>query len=252
MINETLYYLILFSVGFIASIVNTLAGGGSLLTLPVLIFLGLPSNVANGTNRILILINSIVGTAGYKSKGVSTFPFNIYLGISALFGAIIGAEIAIEMKAEIFNRILSIVMIIFGLIIILKRNYDIETITERVTGKYFWISIIAFFFIGIYGGFINAGIGIVIVIFLNVINRMTLIRANATKVALISVYTLGALILFAINGKIDWISGFCMAAGSLFGAWWSSRWSVKKGDNVIKIAMLIMVIVMSVKLWFFT
>ena len=109
-----------------------------------------------------------------------------------------------------------------------------------------------FFFIGIYGGFINAGIGIVIVIFLNVINRMTLIRANATKVALISVYTLGALILFAINGKIDWISGFCMAAGSLFGAWWSSRWSVKKGDNVIKIAMLIMVIVMSVKLWFFT
>ncbi len=252
MINETLYYLILFSVGFIASIVNTLAGGGSLLTLPVLIFLGLPSNVANGTNRILILINSIVGTAGYKSKGVSTFPFNIYLGISALFGAIIGAEIAIEMKAEIFNRILSIVMIIFGLIIILKRNYDIETITERVTGKYFWISIIAFFFIGIYGGFINAGIGIVIVIFLNVINRMTLIRANATKVALISVYTLGALILFAINGKIDWIAGFCMAAGSLFGAWWSSRWSVKKGDNVIKIAMLIMVIVMSVKLWFFS
>ena len=138
--NETLYYLILFSVGFIASIVNTLAGGGSLLTLPVLIFLGLPSNVANGTNRILILINSIVGTAGYKSKGVSTFPFNIYLGISALFGAIIGAEIAIEMKEEIFNRILSIVMIIFGLIIILKRNYDIGTITERVTGKYFWIS----------------------------------------------------------------------------------------------------------------
>ena len=71
--NESLYYLILFSVGFVASIVNTLAGGGSLLTLPVLIFLGLPSNVANGTNRILILINSIVGTAGYKSKGVSMF-----------------------------------------------------------------------------------------------------------------------------------------------------------------------------------
>ena len=250
--NESLYYLILFSVGFVASIVNTLAGGGSLLTLPVLIFLGLPSNVANGTNRILILINSIVGTAGYKSKGVSTYPFNIYLGISALFGALIGAEIAIGIKAEIFNRILSIVMIIFGLIILLRRNYDIEKITERVTGRYFWISVIAFFFIGIYGGFINAGIGIVIVIFLNSINRMTLIRANATKVALISIYTIGALVLFAINEKVDWVAGLWMAGGSLFGAWWSSRWSVKKGDNVIKIAMLIMVSVMSVKLWFFS
>ena len=250
--NESLYYLILFSVGFVASIVNTLAGGGSLLTLPVLIFLGLPSNVANGTNRILILINSIVGTAGYKSEGVSTYPFNVYLGISALFGALIGAKIAIDIKAEIFNRILSIVMIIFGLIILLSRNYEIEKITERITGRYFWISVVAFFFIGIYGGFINAGIGMVIVIFLNSINRMTLIRANATKVALISIYTLGALILFAINEKVDWVAGLWMAAGSLFGAWWSSRWSVKKGDNVIKIAMLIMVIVMSVKLWFFT
>lgn len=250
--NESLYYLILFSVGFIASIVNTLAGGGSLLTLPVLIFLGFPSNVANGTNRILILINSIVGTAGYKSKGVSTYPFNVYLGISALLGALIGAKIAIDIKGEIFNRILSVVMIIFGLIILLSRNYEIEKITERITGKYFWISVVAFFFIGIYGGFINAGIGIVIVIFLNSINRMTLIRANATKVALISIYTLGALILFAINEKVDWVAGLWMAAGSLFGAWWSSRWSVKKGDNVIKIAMLIMVTVMAVKLWFFS
>ena len=114
------------------------------------------------------------------------------------------------------------------------------------------ISVVAFFFIGIYGGFINAGIGMVIVIFLNSINRMTLIRANATKVALISIYTLGALILFAINEKVDWVAGLWMAAGSLFGAWWSSRWSVKKGDNVIKIAMLIMVTVMAVKLWFFS
>ena len=89
-------------------------------------------------------------------------------------------------------------------------------------------------------------------IFLNSINRMTLIRANATKVALISIYTIGALVLFAINGKVDWVAGLWMAGGSLFGAWWSSRWSVKKGDNVIKIAMLIMVSVMSVKLWFFS
>ena len=105
-------YLLLFLVGISTGIINTLAGGGSLLTLPVLIFMGLPSNVANGTNRIAIVLQSFVGTVGYRSKGVSTFPFNIYLGISAFFGSLIGAQIAVDIEGVTFNRILSIIMLI--------------------------------------------------------------------------------------------------------------------------------------------
>ena len=89
--DELIRYGILLLAGLAAGIINTLAGGGSLLTLPVLIFMGLPPYVANGTNRIGIVIQALVGTAGYRSKGVSTFPFNIYLGIAALFGSLIGA-----------------------------------------------------------------------------------------------------------------------------------------------------------------
>ena len=81
-------------VGFVAGAINTLAGGGSLLTLPILIFLGLPPNIANATNRIAILFQNIFTTAGFKSKGIVTFPFSIYLGVSALFGSILGAQIA--------------------------------------------------------------------------------------------------------------------------------------------------------------
>ena len=83
--NPTVEIIILISVGFVAGAINTLAGGGSLLTLPILIFLGLPPNIANGTNRIAILFQNIFTTAGFKSKGVVTFPFSIYVGISALF-----------------------------------------------------------------------------------------------------------------------------------------------------------------------
>ena len=90
--EEWYHYLLLIGVGFVVGFINTIAGGGSLLSLPVLIFLGLPPAVANGTNRVAIVVQTAMATAGFKSKGVSTFPFNIYLGISALLGALIGAR----------------------------------------------------------------------------------------------------------------------------------------------------------------
>ena len=99
--------LLLVVIGFVAGIINTIAGGGSLLTLPMLIFLGLPPSIANGTNRIAILIKNFFSTAGFHSKGIKTFPLSIHLSISALFGAILGGYLgAGYFKDEIFNKIL--------------------------------------------------------------------------------------------------------------------------------------------------
>jgi len=243
--------LLLIAVGFFAGIINTLAGGGSLFTLPALIFLGLPPNVANGTNRIMIVIQSFFGTLGYRTKVVNTFPFSLYLGIAALIGAFIGAQIAVDIDAKLFKRILAIIMIIVVSIIVLNPKSNPLDRVERLTGKYLIFAIIGFFIIGIYGGFINAGVGFVIMIFLNQVNRMSLVRTNATKVALVTIYSLGALALFAYYGKVDWAKGLWMALGTSFGAWWTSRWSVTKGDRIIKIAMVIMVTVMAIKLWLF-
>ena len=249
--NDLLQYGLLILVGMIAGVINTLAGGGSLLTLPVLIFMGLPPNVANATNRVGISFQALIGTAGYRSKGVSNFPFNIYLGISALIGSLIGAQIAVDIKGDTFNKLLAVIMIIVVAIIVFKPKATDLQMPERLTGKYLFYAIIGFFFIGIYGGFINAGIGFVIILFLNNVNRLSLIKTNATKVSLVFIYTCGALALFAYNGTVDWSSGFVLAIGTSIGAWWSSRWSVDKGEGVIKIAMVIMVTIMSIKLWFF-
>ena len=249
--NDLLQYGLLILVGMIAGVINTLAGGGSLLTLPVLIFMGLPPNVANATNRVGISFQALIGTAGYRSKGVSNFPFNIYLGISALIGSLIGAQIAVDIKGDTFNKLLAVIMIIVVAIIVFKPKATDLQMPERLAGKYLFYAIIGFFFIGIYGGFINAGIGFVIILFLNNVNRLSLIKTNATKVSLVFIYTCGALALFAYNGTVDWSSGFVLAIGTSIGAWWSSRWSVDKGEGVIKIAMVIMVTIMSIKLWFF-
>jgi len=250
--EEWYHYVLLVVVGFVVGFINTIAGGASLISLPVLIFLGLPPSVANGTNRVAIAIQTAIGVAGFKSKGVSTFPFNIYLGIAALFGSIIGAYIAVDIEGETFNRILAIIMVIVVLIIVFKPKINLEDVEERLTGKYLWIGMIAFFFFGIYGGFINAGIGFIILLFLNYVHRMNLVRANATKVAIVCIYTLAALAVFIYNDKVVWKVGLVLALGNGAGAWVSSRVSVRKGDGFIKTFLVVMVILMAIKLWFFT
>ena len=147
---------LLIIVGFFAGIINTLAGGGSLFTLPVLIFLGLPPSVANGTNRIVIVIQSLGGTLGYQSKKINTFPFPIYLGVIASIGSLIGAQIALQLDGAIFNRILAVIMLIVGLLILIRQNSLSSNLPERLTGKYLIYAVLGFFIIGIYGGFINA------------------------------------------------------------------------------------------------
>ena len=250
-LDTTFLYIIIFISGLIAGIINTLAGGGSLLTLPILIFTGLPPNIANGTNRVGLLIQSIFGTAGYHSKGIYSYPFGIYLGLSSLIGALIGAQIAIDINPYLFNKILSIVMVTMVLIMLIRKKSFENNLPERTSGKYLILSIVAFFFIGIYGGFINAGIGFVIMFFLNQFNRLNLVKTNATKVLLVLIYSSGALILFSFNNAVDWKLGFILALGSSIGAWWSSRWSVGKGEGIIKRILIIAVSVMAVKLWFF-
>ena len=191
-------YPLLIIVGLVVGYVNTMAGGGSLLTLPILIFLGLPSAVANGTNRIAIMMTAFSANMGFKSKGISTFPFSAYTGSCALIGSVIGAHIAIDLNDEAFKKTLSIIMILVILIIVFKPKIYSDKLSVRLTGEHLRLSCIVFFFIGVYGGFVNAGIGFIIMLFLHFYNRMNLIRVNATKVVIVLVYTLGAFLTFVL------------------------------------------------------
>ena len=246
------YYLLLVAVGILVGIINTMSGGGSLLTLPVLIFVGLPSNIANGTNRIAVLIQTFFNIAGYKSKGaIGKSPFPFYLSISATVGAVIGAKLAIDIRGELFNKILAIVMITVVGFMVFRPKQNFNELADRITGKYLKYSIIIFFFIGIYGGFIQAGTGIFILLALSSINHLTLIKSNVIKVLVIFTYSIAALFMFGINLKLDWAAGLTLASGQAVGGWFTSRWSINKGDGIVKIFLIIMVMGMAIKLWFF-
>lgn len=243
--------VILIITGLLAGFINTVAGGGSLISLPVLIFLGLPPVVANGTNRIALFLQNISAITGFKSKGVFVFPFSLWVAISALFGSILGAMISVELDGRTFERILAIVMVGVVLLTIFKPGQSNSGVTERTKPRDQIIAIIAFFFVGIYGGFIQAGVGFIILGSLTFINRFSLVKANSIKVFVVFVYTIAAIAVFIIEDKINWVYGLVLAIGNITGAWVGSRWSVDKGDKWIRRVLVIVVTVMAVKLWFF-
>ena len=242
--------IILLICGVIAGFINTVAGGGSLLTLPILIFMGLPSNIANGTNRIAIFMQNIFSISGYKSRGVSDFKYSSWLSVSALIGSIIGAKIAININEDMFNKILSVVIIIVVLSIIYnKKPFNINS--ENISIEKKIISVIMFFFIGIYGGFIHAGVGFLILSILSNYNGIQLSKANSIKVFVVFVYTFFALIVFIMENKINWILGINLGIGNSVGGWIASRWSYNKPDKIIKIFIIISSAIMAFKLWYF-
>lgn len=122
---------------------------------------------------------------------------------------------------------------------------------ERTDARSTLIGIILFFFVGIYGGFIQAGIGFIMIAALTSVNRFSLVKTNSAKVFIALIYTSAALVVFIIEDVIDWPHGLALAAGNSTGGWVASRWSVKKGDKWIKRFLIVAVSGMAIKLWFF-
>ena len=234
--------------GISAGIINTIAGSGSIITLSLLSFLGLPAQIANGTNRVQLIFQNIFAVYGFKSKGVSNFKFSWWLSISAVLGSIIGAYIAIDFPEELFKKLLSIIMILVMFSILLKDKNDfIET--KNIKNK--WLSVICFFFIGIYGGFIHAGVGFLMILVLSKVNRMRLSQSNSIKVFVALIFSTVAFLIFLNEDKINWIYGINLGIGSALGGWIASRWSYDKSDKTLKIILSFIILFMSIKLWFF-
>lgn len=243
--------LLLLVVGVVAGSINVLAGGGSLITLPVMIFMGLPPAVANASNRLGIIAQNIFAVAGFQSKGVNAFPYSIYLAASAFVGAIIGAKISVDLNEELFNRVIAIIMIAVVLLIVFNPTKKVETQQENLSPKAMALGIISFFFVGIYGGFIQAGVGFLMIAALTNINGFSLVKTNSAKVFVALIYSFSAVGVFMYEDVINWEYGLTLAVGTSLGGWLTSRWSVKKGDKWIKRILVVAVVGLAVKLWFF-
>jgi hypothetical protein len=235
------FYPLLIAAGILVGFINTLAGSGSLISLPLLMYIGLPATVANGTNRVAILLQSLVGAGSFRQKKIIRFRDGIWLSIPAVVGAVIGAMLAADIDEAMMRKAIGGLMVVMFFLIILKP----EAWIKGQEGKFrtrpgFW-QILIFFAIGLYGGFIQAGVGFFLLGGLVLGAGLDLIKANALKNLIVLLYTPFALAVFIWNGQVDWIAGLTLAAGNMMGAWIAANTAVKKGAGFVRIVLLVMI-----------
>lgn len=239
--------LLLFGVGLIAGMLNVMAGGGSSLTLPALIFLGLDSALANGTNRIAIFIQNIFAILSFRQQRMHQFRISLKLALWTLPGGVLGALAAIKISDLWFQRILAVVLVGVVISLLLPPRYSEDAGKEALRQKS-WLVYPALFGIGFYGGFIQVGVGFLLMAALFHLFIPNLVYVNMHKVFIVFIYTIPALAIFIFSGNVDWLLGLSLAVGNSTGAWWAARLSVKKGEKFIRFVLLVALLIMAVKL----
>ncbi len=241
---------LLFVAGVVAGILNILAGGGSLLTLPLLIFMGLPGAVANGTNRIAIFCQNIFAIRGFSKRGVMPLQLALLCTPPALLGSWVGANLAINLDDQVFKRVLALIMI--GVLVFTAadpmKRFRQEDVTFGLWRKI--ILVVSFFGVGIYGGFVQAGVGFLIITAL-LVHGLDLVRINAIKVFVIFAYTFIALGVFISHGQVDYLLGIALAAGNSVGGMIGPKLAVDKGHDWIKKVVSVTVLLFALKLLLF-
>ncbi len=242
-------YPLIIVVGFCAAFLNTIGGGGSLFSVPILTFMGLPITMANATSRVALLFQNIFAVGGFRSKGVELpWPYSLYLGFASLGGGLIGSLVASQVTDAAFTKIFVGVMILAVVLIVFDPFKSGGK--EKLDTRSQVIGTIGFFFIGIYGGFVQAGIGFLVIALLGTVNHLSLVKSNYVKVFAAIVYTGVSVVVFALEGKVLWVTGLVLAIGHAMGGWYASRWSVSAGEVWIKRVMVASIIGMAIKLWF--
>jgi hypothetical protein len=240
--DELTSWIILAIGGFVAGVINTLAGGGSLLTVPLLVFMGLPATTANGTNRIGVLFQNIVSTSRFRKEGLDGIRGAMPILLPVVIGSVLGAMVASRMSAEIFRQVFGIAMI--GLLYPMLRQARPASQSDALRPRSRFGNVAIFFGIGLYGGAIQAGVGLFLIAAL-ARSGLDLVRANSIKVVIIGALTLVAVPVFIAQNQVDWPLASALVVGFGLGGEIGARAAVKGGERLIKPVLAVSVIAMA-------
>jgi len=242
---EVYHYVLAIGGGFIAGIMNTLAGYGSIITLTILMdVIGLPANIANGTNRVNVLANSVAGAIGYQNNGKLSIDKGKWILITVCLGAIVGVVTAVNVSNEQFREVFKYLVVVLFLAIIVNPKRWIRD-HDEVVDLPWWKLVLIYFPIGFYGGFIQMGMGVIFLMASVLVSKFTIIRANALKLVVVVIYTIMSLGIFHYNGLVDWKIGAILAIGAAAGGYATAVYSSRvEKANLYAYRFLVFVVLM--------
>jgi uncharacterized membrane protein YfcA len=232
----------LFAGGAIAGVLNVLAGGGSFLTVPLLIEFGLAPTVANGTNRVGVVLQSATAARAFHGHGVLDARWGLRAALPALVGAVLGTWLALVIADDAFRKLLAFLMVAITLWTLWQPRPG-----ANVAAPPRWLLALGFFGVGVYGGFVQAGVGFLILA-LTTTAGFDLVRGNAVKVLLVASFSALSLALFAWNGMIEWAPGLSLGIGTMVGGRLGVRWTLARGHRWLRGFVTIAVLALAARL----
>jgi uncharacterized membrane protein YfcA len=240
--------ILLLVVGAFAGFLNVLSAGGSMLALPALMFMGLDTTTANGTNRVGIVLQNITAVWRYRRSGHRYWRLGLVLSVPAILGAVLGAWAAVHVGEEFFRWVLILVMVGASALMLLPLPSRTNTRLLEISGLR-WPVLAAMLFIGFYGGFVQVAVGILFIVLLYRVLGIDLVQVNALKVMVVLVYMIPALGIFVFSGHVAWSYGLVLAVGSMAGAWLAVQVSLgPTGALLIQRITLAVIAIIVVKL----
>lgn len=230
---NVLQLVLLFFAGLFAGVINALAGGGSFLTVPLLIFTGLEPTVANATNRLAVWIQCYFGTRKLYRMGYFPRNYCFKVAVPMSVGTVFGAYLVTVMPDDTFRKYFAFFMVLMTLVTFLKPSSKEQKTDVEFTVKSMAVNAVIYFFIGLYIGFIQAGVGFMIIA-ASVISGLGMVRANAVKMFLNLFAATISLAIFLYAGKVQFLPAIAMGAGMSISAVIASGLSVKVSEVFLK------------------
>ena len=244
--------VVLVAAGVVGGFINTVAGGGSMITVPALMLLGMPADHANGTNRVGILQQSLTGIRGFNRSGRLEKGAILPMLIPTVSGAVLGAFSSTWLHPDVLKPVLLGAMIAIALVILVfpevvapPEGTKTYTLRERPTG------VLMLFGAGVYGGFAQAGVGFILIAALAAGLRYDLARTNALKVVCTALFSIASLSVFILAGRVEWVSGVILAVGMTAGAYLGVKLAVNVDQRLMKWMLFVMVCLTSASVLLF-
>lgn len=239
-INEI---ILLISSGLIVGFINTLAGGGTIVSLSVLMIgMGLPADIANGTNRIAVTIQNMVAVQAFRKQKILDLKRGFRLAVPTVLGAILGAFIAVDIHTNFLEKAIALVMIVMLVFIIKNPVKWLKGQEDLLNKKISFRVLLMFFVIGAYGGFIHVGVGYFLLGAIVLGAGFDLVKGNAIKNFIVLCYTPVTLVVFMLDGSVNYQFGLVHAIGNVLGAYIGSKYAIRKGPHLIRWVMICVIV----------